>query len=67
MLFTGSARESVATLRLQKGLNDAFELDGHRVAAAVFGLSGLHLDPAFADAILLDIGLFDPVEPNSDA
>ncbi len=44
----------------------AGELDGQRVAEAVLGLAGADPDPALADAVLLDVGLFLAVEADAD-
>src|SRR5436190_1465859 len=54
-------------LFLQVGLDRAFELDGQRIALAVDRLADRDPDPAFADAILLDVGLFLAVELDADA
>jgi hypothetical protein len=45
-----------------KRLDLAFYLDRHRIALAVTRLAGRDLDPAFADAIFLDIGAFLVIE-----
>src|SRR5260221_13071420 len=41
-------------------------LDGQRIAVAVLGIPCGDADPALADAIFLDIGLFDALEANAD-
>src|SRR6201996_4057374 len=41
-------------------------LQSQRVAVAVLGIAGGNADPAFADAIFLDIGLLDALEANAD-
>ena len=66
---SGTARSLRLRFRcrvLQVGLYLAFELDGEGIAEAVFGLAGGHLDPAFGQAILLDVRLFRAVETDSD-
>src|SRR5687768_16204940 len=45
----------------------AAELDGQRIALAVDRLADGDADPTFADAILLDVGLFLAVELYADA
>ena len=45
----------------------AFELLGHGVAVAVGGLAEGYADPAFADAVFLDIGFLGAVEADADA
>ena len=49
------------------GLYRAAQLDAQRVALAVDGLADHHPDPAFRDAIFLDIGLLDALEADADA
>src|SRR6185437_8304429 len=48
-------------------LDLALDLDGHRIAATVTGLAGLHADPAFADRVFLDVVALDIVEAHADA
>src|SRR5262245_45549075 len=48
------------------GLDGPVQLDRQRIAVAVLGLAGGHPDPAFADAILFDIGLLDALEADAD-
>src|SRR3954453_20258602 len=57
-----SARRLVAKIRLDRTM----DLDGQRVAKAILGISRGDADPALADAVLLDIGLFDALEANAD-
>lgn len=45
-----------------KRLDLAFYLDHHRIALAVTCLAGRNLDPAFTDAVFLDIGAFLVIE-----
>src|SRR5687767_5413101 len=52
---------------LVPGLDRAVELEGQRLAAAVHGLARLDADPAFGDAILLDVGPHDTLEADADA
>ena len=47
-------------------LHRPVHLDGQRVAVAVLGIAGGDADPAFADAVLLDIGLLDALEADAD-
>src|SRR5687767_10991078 len=54
-------------LLLEIGFDLAAELDGQRIALAVDRLADGDADPAFADAILLDVGLFLAVELYADA
>ena len=46
----------------QERLDHTLELHGHRVAVAVAAAARGDLDPAFRDAIFLDVGLLDAVE-----
>src|SRR5687767_4163731 len=48
-----------------EGLDLALELEQQRLALAVDGLARRHLHPAFADAVLLDIGALLAVEANA--
>src|SRR5207342_854014 len=57
--FTGRSKEP--------GLNRAIHLHRHRLAAAVQRLAHRQADPALADAVLLDVVAFDPVEADADA
>src|SRR5882672_9055054 len=57
-----SGRRLVAEIRLHR----AVDLDGERVAVAILGSACGHPHPAFADAILLDIGFLDALEANAD-
>src|SRR3954447_22336110 len=43
------------------------QLDRQRPAVAVHGLSGLHPDPAFRDAIFLDVAALAALEADADA
>src|SRR5882762_9149505 len=52
----------VAEIRLHR----TADLDHQRIAVAILGGAGRHPDPAFADAIFLDIGLLDALEANPD-
>src|SRR5215468_3849749 len=61
-----STRFLRAFVVLEIGLDRAFELDQKGVAVAVPGLAGGHPDPALADAVFLDIGLFDALEADAD-
>src|SRR5208337_4384594 len=56
-------RLDIAEIRLDRTLR----LQCQRITAAVQGLSDGHADPALADAVFLDIGLLDTLEPNADA
>lgn len=47
-------------------LDAAFELDQHGPALAVQCLAGGNLDPAFADAVFLDVVAFLVVQANAD-
>lgn len=49
-----------------KRLDGALDGDQHGVAIAILGLGGGDLHPAFADAVLLDIGALLAVEANAD-
>src|ERR1700733_8417804 len=60
------AGERGEPLRLEIRLDRAGELDGQRIAVAVLGLAGRDADPAFADAIFLDVGLLDALEADAD-
>src|SRR5579862_1650197 len=42
------------------------ELDGQRIAVAIFGRAGFDADPTFADAIFGDVGLLDAFETHAD-
>src|ERR1043166_5869649 len=57
----------MALFLLEVGLDLAGELDGERIALAVDGLADGDTDPALADAVLLDVGLFLAVELDADA
>src|SRR5436309_2380321 len=48
------------------GFDRTVHLDGQRVAEAVLGIARGDADPALADAVFLDIGLFDALEANAD-
>src|SRR5690606_13514001 len=52
---------------LEPGLDDALDLDRHRIAAAIERLAERQPHPALADAVLLDVGLFLAVEAHADA
>lgn len=52
---------------LEIGLNLALQLDRHRLAVAVQASPRGDPDPPFADAIFFDVGLFLPLEADSDA
>src|SRR3546814_13180392 len=52
---------------LEIGFDRAGELDRHRLAVAVEAAAGGDADPAFGDAIFLDIGLLGTLEANADA
>src|SRR3954465_8214004 len=41
-------------------------LDGQGIAEAVLGIAGGDADPAFADAVFLDIGLLGALEADAD-
>lgn len=47
-------------------LNPAFQLDRYRIALAIHGFAGRYGNPAFADAVLLDIRKLFIVEFDSD-
>jgi hypothetical protein len=49
-----------------KRLDHPLQLDQHRPALAVDGLAGGNLDPAFADAVLVDVEAFLAVEADAD-
>src|SRR4029077_14982787 len=49
-----------------KGLHLAIELDQHRMALAVYRLARGHLDPPFADAVLLHVLAFVVVQTDAD-
>src|SRR5665647_1333453 len=53
-------------LVLEIRLDRAGQLDGQRIAVAILGVAGGDADPAFADAIFLDIGLLDALEADAD-
>src|SRR6478609_4322937 len=55
-------RRLVAEIRLDRAMN----LDGQRVAVAVFGIPRGDADPALADAIFLDIGFLGALEADTD-
>src|SRR5258707_8315689 len=57
---------SVRFLVLEIGLDRTAELDGQGIAVAVDCLAGGDPDPAFADAIFLDIGLLNALEADAD-
>src|SRR5690606_8792287 len=52
---------------LEPRFHDALDLDRHRVAVAVERLAERQPHPAFADAVLLHVGLFLAVETHADA
>jgi hypothetical protein len=52
---------------LQIRLDRSIEFDRHRIAMTVQTLSRGNADPAFAHAVLFDIGLFVAVEPDAHA
>src|SRR5688500_15171802 len=56
------ARTAVLLVEQEERLDGALDLQGHGVAAAVEGLAGRDPHPALADAVLLDVGAFLPVE-----
>src|SRR6266481_5138263 len=58
--------ESGLRLVAEIRLHGAVHLDGERVAVAILGVAGGHADPAFADAIFLDIGFFRALEADAD-
>lgn len=49
-----------------ESLDGALDGDQHGVAVAILGLGGGDLHPAFADAVLLDIGALLAVHANAD-
>src|SRR6266545_1186968 len=53
-------------LVLEIGLDRPFERDQEGVAVAVPGFASRHADPALADAVFLDIGLFGALEADAD-
>src|SRR5208337_4323135 len=53
-------------LVLEIHFHRAGKLDGQRIAVAVPGLAGLDFDPALADAVFGDVGLFDALEADAD-
>src|SRR5689334_22687173 len=57
-----SGRLLIAEIRLDRTV----DLDGQRIAVAVLGIAGGDADPAFADAVFLDIGLLDALEADAD-
>src|ERR1700733_4804983 len=57
-----SGRRLVAEIRFDR----AMDLDRQRIAVAIPGVAGGDADPAFADAIFLDIGLLDALEADAD-
>src|SRR5690242_11228998 len=61
-----STRKLGVLLLLEIGLHRPGELDQEGVAVAVLGLAGRHPDPALADAVFLDVGLFDPFKADAD-
>src|ERR1700722_15839667 len=52
----------IPKIRLDRTLN----LQRQRIAVAILGVAGGHAHPAFADAILLDVGFLDALEANAD-
>jgi CHAT domain-containing protein len=48
-------------------LDGTLELDGHGAAAAVARVADGQAHPALADAVFLDVGLFDALEAHADA
>src|SRR5580700_1574853 len=56
-------RASGAKIRLDR----AAQLDGHGISVPVLGGRMCDPNPAFADAIFLDIGLLDALEADADA
>src|SRR5262245_7207569 len=65
----GSRQSSALLGRLLApiGLDLALESEGQRVATPVERLAHGYADPAFADAVFLDIGLLRPVEADAHA
>src|SRR5215510_7043389 len=61
-----STRNLSVLLLPEIGFHRPFERDQEGVAVAVLGLTGRHPDPALADAIFLDVGLFDTLETDTD-
>lgn len=57
-----NARDHSAVERL----DPALQLDQQRLPLAVHSLAGGHLDPGFAEAVLLDIGAVDAIEADAD-
>src|SRR5690349_822789 len=53
-------------LVLEIRLDRTFQLDGQRLALAVERLAGGDADPAFADAVFLDVGLLLAGEADTD-
>ena len=52
---------------LEPGFDRAVELERQRLALAVHRLAGLDADPAFGNAVFLDIGAHPVLEPDADA
>jgi hypothetical protein len=48
-------------------LHGALQLDRHRIARPVPGDARGEADPAFADAVLINVGLLHPLEADADA
>src|SRR5215212_1226162 len=59
---TGSGRGLVAEIRFY----GTVDLDGERVAKAIFGVTGGHAHPSLAHAIFFDVGFLDSLEANAD-
>jgi hypothetical protein len=53
-------------LVFEKRLDDALAHDGQGLSTAIEGVADRRADPAFRDAIFLDIGVLDTVQPNSN-
>src|SRR5262245_33584638 len=65
--FTKTVRARLSLLPIPEiRLDRAVHLDGERVAVAVFCVAGGYANPAFADAIFLDIGLLLALEADAD-
>ena len=67
ILYPETEAGSVAGNVLEIGFHHAFDLQGHRVAAAVQRLACLHADPALADAVFLNVVAFHAVEAHAYA
>src|SRR3569832_1695879 len=59
-------RETRLLLVPEIRLDRPVHLDGQRITVAVLGIARGDADPAFADTVLLDIGLLDTLEADAD-